>query len=117
MYAAYGVNSDSVISISDSCTRRLRALSAHPTARPIATPPVATSTSDRAAEPSENAPAVAAPTAARYRVRPTPSLTSDSPSTTTATRSGTGVRRKTLVAATGSVGASTAPRTNAIGHD
>ena len=36
--------------------------------------------------------------------------------TTTATRSGTGVRRKTAVAATASVGASTAPRTNAIGH-
>src|SRR3954466_6102765 len=50
-------------------------------------------------------------------VSPTPSLTSDSPSTTTATRSGTGVRRKTAVAATGSVGARIAPRTNAIGHD
>ncbi|HZC29597.1 MAG TPA: hypothetical protein VE269_07635 [Gaiellaceae bacterium] len=50
-------------------------------------------------------------------MRPMPSLTSDSPSTTTATRSGTGVRRNTLVAATGSVGARTAPSTNAIGHD
>ena len=65
MYAAYGVNSDSVISISDSCTRRLSALSAQPTARPIATPPAATSTKSSAAAPSENAPAVAAPTAAR----------------------------------------------------
>src|SRR3954451_12316237 len=117
MYAAYGVKSDRVISISDSCTRRFSALSSQPTTRPIATPPIATSTKSTAAPPSENVPAVTAPTAERYRVGPTASFTTPSPSTTPATRSGTGVRRNTAVAATGSVGASTAPRTNAIGHD
>src|SRR5689334_244930 len=85
-----------------------------PTASPIATPPAATSTVCRSAEPSENVPAVAAPTATRYSVSPTPSLTKDSPSTTVATRSGTGTRRKTAVADTGSVGARTAPSTKAI---
>jgi hypothetical protein len=40
-------------------------LSVHPIARPIATPPSATSTSRTAAAPSENVPAVAAPTATR----------------------------------------------------
>jgi hypothetical protein len=44
-------------------------------------------------------------------------LTSDSPSSTAAIRSGTPSRRITAVAATGSVGPTTAPSTKADGHD
>src|SRR5262245_5005895 len=65
----------------------------------------------------ENAPDTAATTAARYRTRAVPSLTSDSPSTTVTIRLGTPSRRMIAVAAIGSVGATAAPRTNAAAHD
>jgi hypothetical protein len=45
------------------------------------------------------------------------SLISDSPSTTMTTRRGTPMRLAIAVAATGSVGETIAPRTNAAAHD
>ena len=65
----------------------------------------------------ENVPATAAVTATRYRTSAVPSLTRLSPSTIETVRRGTPSRRMIAVAAIGSVGETTAPRTKAAVHD
>ena len=88
-----------------------------PTIRPIATPPTTLHTSRQDASQTENVPATAAVTATRYRTSAVPSFTRLSPSTMVMARRGTPSRRMIAEAASGSVGATTAPRTKAALQD
>ena len=78
-------------------------------------PPAALSTNSNSALPSEK-PSVAATRATLKAVRPVASLISDSPWTSSFTRSGTRTEANVATAATASVGATTAPSMNAAGH-
>src|SRR3954451_22919629 len=97
--------------------RRIARRITQPTAIPIAEPPTAASTKSRPAITLENDPALAAVTATLNPVRPVASLISDSPWTSSRTRSGTRTLANVATAATASVGATTAPSMNAAGHD
>ena len=66
---------------------------------------------------SENEPVTTAATATRYRTSPLPSFTRLSPSTIVTSLRGTPSRRAIDVAASGSVGETIAPRTNALAHE
>ena len=87
----------------------------HDTAIPTAVPPAALITNSTSA-PSSEKPSVAATSATLKAVRPVASLISDSPWTSSFTRSGTRTLAKVATAATASVGATTAPSMNAAGH-
>jgi hypothetical protein len=107
------VSSVTVTSTSVSSIRRRSHATPKPPARPTTVPPAATRISSTAASPTVNAPAPAAATATFHAVRAVASLTRFSPSTRLTTRSGAPRRRKTAVAATRSVGATTVASTHA----
>jgi hypothetical protein len=88
----------------------------HPTASPIATPPAASTTNFRAAWGSEKLPATTAATATRYATSAVASLKRPSPSMALTIRRGASRRRMIVAAASGSVGDTIAPRTNAASH-
>jgi hypothetical protein len=81
----------------------------------MATPPAALTTKSTATSPAVTVVPIAA-IASEYAVRPVPSLTSDSPSRIVRIRVGAPSRAITAAAATGSVGPTTAPSTNASGQ-
>ena len=83
---------------------------------PTSVPPAAASTNSRSASPDWKPSTPAAPTATRNAVRPVASLISDSPCTSSFTRSGTCTELNVATAATASVGATTAPSMNAAGQ-
>ena len=83
---------------------------------PTSVPPAAASTNSPSALPAWKPSTPAAPTATRNAVRPVASLISDSPWTSSFTRSGTRTEVNVATAATASVGATTAPSMNAAGH-
>ena len=88
-----------------------------PTASPIAIPPITFSTIRPDVSQIENAPPIAAPTAALYRTSAVPSLTRLSPSISETMRRGTPSRPAISVAASASVGETIAPSVNATGQD
>ena len=84
---------------------------------PTPTPPSTAQTRLAAACGRENVPVTTAATANLKNTSAVPSLTRLSPSITEITRRGTPNRRPIADAAMGSVGDTTAPSTNAAGHD
>ncbi len=106
-----------MISTGGSSSRWRTYATTQPTARPIATPPIAPTKNWPPASQTLNVPAVTATTATRYAMIAVASLMSDSPSTTVTTRRGTPIRSAIAVTATGSVGETIAPSTNAAGQD
>jgi len=105
-----------LISIGGSSIRLRACTDSHPAARPTATPPAETATNLTIPSASEKCPDATPATASLYTVRPVPSLTSASPSRTVEIRSGAPNRRRTEVAAIGSVGPRIAPSTSAAPH-
>ena len=87
-----------------------------PATRPMAIPPAPISTNFRPPDHTVTPAAPTAPSAILYAVSAVASLTSDSPSRIVPIRAGPPSRRMIDVAATGSVGPSTAPRTIAGAH-
>ena len=112
-YAANGMTSEMTTSTGGSSRRRRSATASAPTTTPIAIPPIAATTKPLTASASTNAPLAVATTAVRYATNAVASLNSDSPSTSATMRLGTGIRRKTVVAARASVGPTIAPNANA----
>ena len=92
--------------------RRTQAIAA-PTAIPTAMPPTTVTTKSPVASTMLKVPVTTAATANLKATSAVPSLISDSPSTMATIRLGTLSRRAIAVAATGSVGETIAPRTNA----
>ena len=88
-----------------------------PSTRPTAIPPSTVQTKSPAACRSENEPVTTATTANLKRTSAVPSLTRLSPSTIAIARRGTPKRRAIDVAASGSVGETTAPSTKLTGHE
>ena len=80
-------------------------------------PPTTVHTKLPAASTSENDPVTTAATANLKRTSAVPSLTRLSPSMIAIGRRGTPRRRPIDVAASGSVGETTAPRTKAVAHE
>ena len=110
------MRTESTTSIDGSRPAIRRWANTHPTTRPIATPPAAVITNSLTTPDADRVVAPTAPIAILYAVRPVPSLTSASPSSTVSICGGAPTRRMIAVAETGSVGPSTAPRMNAATH-
>jgi hypothetical protein len=89
----------------------------YPTASPIAIPPTTSTTNRQPACQSEKVPVRTAVTANPYATRAVASLTRLSPSIRVRSRRGRPRRLAIAVAATASVGATTAPSTKATGHE
>ena len=96
--------------------RRISRSITHDTPMPTRVPPAVASTNSPSAWPVWKPSTPAAPTATRNAVSPVASLISDSPWTSSFTRSGTRTDANVATAATASVGATTAPSMNAAGH-
>ena len=95
--------------------RRISRSITQPIATPMIAPPAAATTNSSSASPrrSRRRPRLSA---IRNAARPVASLISDSPWTSSRTRSGTRTLEKVATAATASVGATAAPSMNAAGH-
>ncbi len=111
------MSSETVTSTSVTVRRRRSHPASQATTTPVRTPPSEIQTNSAIAPPAESPPAAKPAMASLYAASAVPSLTSASPSMIVATRSGTPRRRITEVAATGSVGPTTAPSTNAAAQD
>ena len=113
MNATYPVMSETVISAGGLSRRRRTCRTSQPTPSPTAIPPPTLTTKSPVVCHSEKEPVRTAATATRYATRPVPSLTRLSPSTMVTSFRGTPRRRAIDVAASGSVGDTIAPSTNA----
>lgn len=112
-----GESSDSAFSTTTTCGMCVRSCAiSHPTTSPTMAPPSPVTTKLPAALQSEKLPATTAATASRYATSAVASLMSPSPSRIVVTSRGAPRGRSTAVAATGSVGETIAPSTNASGH-
>ena len=107
------MTSEMTTSTGGSSRRRYSWIASPPTRTPIAIPPIAATTNPTRASESTNLPLTVATTAVRYRTSAVASLNSDSPSTSATMRRGIGMRRKTAVAASASVGPTMAPKASA----
>ncbi len=101
---------------STSRTRSHVWIASQPHAAPTMTPPATPATNCSAAIPGLNAPVTTTATAVVYRISDEASLSRLSPSTTAIRWRGMRMRSSTGAEASSSVGATTAPSTNAIGH-
>ena len=119
--AANGMTREIATSTGGSSRRRSSHTAPRPTMIPSATPPTAATKNPTRASERTKLPVTTASTAARYATRADASLKRDSPSMRVTTTRGAPSRRKTLVAASASVGATIAPRANAapaeVRHD